>query len=137
VQVLALEYLRYADGLKEFARAEREETFRKELLEHIAKAGLASTGEYKEDILFQEYFPEPDDDEIDFTDNSGVEFEAPTPDEVELLAQMLANNSVTVDGAPLEGPGAIQVSPPEEHDFSLPPPRDFDPTEVDQDTEWV
>jgi hypothetical protein len=138
VQVLGLEYLRFADGLKEAARQEREEEFRQKLLLHIAKAGLVASGGYKEEVLFEEYFPQPEsDEEIDYTDNSGVEFKPPAEDEMALLAQMLADDTVTVDGAPLEGPDAEQVSPPDDELPALPPPRDFDPTQVEQDTEWV
>jgi hypothetical protein len=107
------------------------------VLETIVKAGLASTGEYKERVLFEEYFPEPDDNEVDYTDNSGVDFSMPDQDELELLAQMMADDTITVDGAPLEGPGAEQFSVPEEELPDLPAPREFDPTQVEQDTEWV
>jgi hypothetical protein len=139
VQILGLEYLRFADGLREAEREEREEEFRRKLLLNVAKAGLVASGQYKEEVLFEEYFPSetPESDGIDYTDNSGVDYEAPSEDELEVLARMLADNTVTVDGAPLEGPDAEQPSPPEDSTPSLPPPRDFDPTQVEQDTEWV
>lgn len=140
MQILALEYLRFADGLEQTAREEREEKFRKDLLMHVVKGSLVASGGYKEEVLFEDYFPGASgDDEVDYTDNSGVDFEAPSQDEMELLAQMLADNTVTVDGAPLEGPDAEQVPAPEGDDElpQLPPPRDFDPTQVEQDTEWV
>lgn len=138
MQILGLEYLRFADGLEKTARVEREEEFRQDLMTNLVKASLVASGEYKEKVLFAEYFSEPDDDEVDFADNSGVDFEAPAADEMDILAEMLADNSVTVDGAPLEGPDAEQVSPPEDDELSqLPPPQDFDPTQVEHDTEWV
>jgi hypothetical protein len=105
---------------------------------NLVKASLVASGGYKEEVLFEEYFPgATSDDEVDFSDNSGVDFEPPAEDELEVLARMLADNSVMVDGAPLEGPGAEQVSSPEDELPPLPPPRDFDPTQVEQDTEWV
>lgn len=137
MQILGLEYLRFADGLKETAREEREEEFRQELMANLIKASLVASGGYKEEVLFADYLPAPDNDEIDFSDNAGVEFQTPTEDEMEILARMLADNTVTIDGAPLEGPGAEQTSPPEDETPSLPPPRDFDPTQVEQDQEWV
>lgn len=137
MQILGLEYLRFADGLKEVARQEREAEFRQELMTNLIKASLVASGGYKEDVLFAEYFPEAEDNQIDYTDNSGVDFEAPAEDEMEILARMLADNTVTVDGAPLEGPDAQQPSPPEDSLPALPPPRDFDPTQIEQDTEWV
>jgi hypothetical protein len=141
VQILGLEYLRFADGLERTARIEREQEFQEQLLLTVAKAGLVASNNYKEEVLFSEYFPEStDEDEVDYSDNSGVDFEAPSEDEMDVLARMLANDSITIDGAPLEGPGAEQVSSPdveEDNLPSLPPPRDFDPTQVEQDTEWV
>lgn len=139
MQVLGLEYLRFADGLEKSSRRDRAEEFRQELLLSIVKASLVASGDYKEDVLFSDYFSGADsDDEVDFTDNSGVDFEAPSESDMDILARMLADDTVLVDGAPLEGPDAEQVPSPEgEEPPSLPPPRDFDPTQVEQDTEWV
>lgn len=137
MQVIGLEYLRFADGLEKAAREEREADFRQDVLRHLFKASLVASGGYKEEVVFQEYFPEPEDGEVDYTDNSGVDFALPDADEMTLLAEMLADDSVRIDGAPLEGPGAEQVSPPDDEIPALPPPRDFDPGEVEQDKEWV
>lgn len=110
----------------------------------IVKAGLAATGDYKEKVLFHDWFPDEDetgesrgdaDTEFDYSD---VDFGVPQQDEMEMLAAMLADNSVTVDGGPLEGPDAVQVPRSDEDDLpAIPPPRDFDPGDVEQDMEWT
>jgi len=150
VQILALEYLRFADGQERVQRERDAEERHHKLLGTIVRAGLAAAtthGTYNEKILFQDYFPESrsessgeasSDADVDF-DFSGVDFGTPDMDEMAMLAQMLQDDMVVVDGAPLEGPDAIQV---EREDLvgassALPPPRDFDDSSVEQDVEWT
>lgn len=144
MQSLALEYLRFADGLERSQREAREEEYRRQLLDTLVKGSLVASGEYQEKALFSEYFPDEDgesrgdaDTDLDYSD---VDFGVPEMDEMLILAQMLADDTITVDGAPLEGPGAQQVSAPqheEDHLPVLPPPREFDPSDVEQDSEWT
>lgn len=145
MQILGLEYLRFADGLERSQREARQEEFQTKLLETLVKGSLVASGEYEEKVLFPEYFPDKDgqphgqsssDANTDF-DYSDVDFNTPDESEMEMLARMLADDSITVDGAPLEGPDAQQVSEDEEGASALPPPREFDLTEVEQDSEWV
>lgn len=148
MQILALEYLRFADGLERSVRETREEEHRRQLLDTLVKGALVASGEYQEKVLFAEYFPDEDgqphgesrgdaDTDMDYSD---VDFGVPEMDEMLLLAKMLSDDTITVDGAPLEGPDAQQISAPrdEEDDLpALPPPREFDPSDVEQDSEWV
>lgn len=144
MQVLGLEYLRFADGLERTRREQEGERRHAELLEMIVKAGLAATGDYQEKILFREYFPDEDgspqgesqgDADVDF-DYSDVDFGVPSESELEVLTRMLADDSVTISGDSLEGPES-DVPGEEAEQSALPPPRAFDPGDVEQDTEWV
>lgn len=140
--MLALEYLRFADGLDRVEREREVYEHRQKVLETIVRGSLVASGEYEEKTIFSEYFDDEASDgagdagaEFDY---SGVEFEVPDESEMEILARMLADDSVTVDGAPIEGPGAEQVSPPDDPPKSdLPPPRELDITELEQDPEWI
>lgn len=144
MQLLGLEYLRFADGRAKAEVLERQEEFRRELIDTLVKGSLVASGEYEAKIVFRDYFPEEEesaggsangDAETDL-DYSGVDFSTPDRSEMEMLAHMLADDMVTVDGSPLEGPGAEQVPPPDDSP-SLPPPREFGLDEVEQDSEWV
>lgn len=109
---------------------------------------MASQG-YEEKILFKDYFPAEEapegsggDADVDF-DYSDVEFETPDMDELALLESLLGDNGVTVSGAPLEGPGAVQVDredaggPDVPLAHALEPPREFELPEPDPDSEWT
>lgn len=138
--MLALEYLRFADGLDRVEREREHYEHRQKVLETIVRGSLVASGEYEEKTIFSEYFGDDESSEgagdagAEF-DYSGVEFEVPDESEMEILARMLADDSVTVDGAPIEGPGAEQISPPGSPD--LPPPRELDITQIEQDPEWI
>lgn len=148
--MLGLEYLRFEDGRLEEIRESQREDFQRELLATVVKAGLVASQGYEEKVLFKEYFPSPDapegsggDQDVDF-DYSDVEFETPDLDEMELLASLLGDNDVKVSGAPLEGPGAVQVDrPPEDTGPDVPlahalaPPHEFELPEPDPDSEWT
>lgn len=150
MQVLGLEYLRFEDGRLKAERERERLEFQADLLATVVKAGLSATGEYEEKILFKEYFPSDEsegssggDQDVDF-DYSEVEFATPDMDEMALLESLLGDTSVTVDGAPLEGPGAIQVDRPEDARgpdiplaHALEPPREFELPEPDPDSEWT
>jgi hypothetical protein len=137
VQVLGLEYLYFADGLKATEQREREEERHTKLLGMVVRAGLVSTGQYEEKVLFQEYFT-PDeipegmginDADLDL-DVSGVDFGVPTEDELKILQQLLGDQSVTVSGME-DTPAPEEVLP------ALPAPRQIDPAHIEQDREWV
>lgn len=148
MQELGLEYLRFADGLERFER-DKEQTDRfAELLVTIVKSGLvASDKGYDEEQVFAKYFsgepvdaPESADDAETDLDYSAVEFGTPEASELEMLARMLGDDTVTVDGGPIEGPDAVQVSPPEGEELpsAIPPPREVDLSGFDQpEAEWI
>lgn len=110
---------------------------------------MASQG-YEEKVLFKEYFPTEEevqegfssgDEDVDF-DYSQVEFETPDMDELAILESLLGDNSVTVSGAPIEGPGAVQVDREDDGPdvplaHALEPPREFELPEPDPDSEWT
>jgi hypothetical protein len=146
VQVLALEYLRFADGRDRVEREREGSEHRQKVLETIVRGSLVATGEYEEKTLFEEYFGEAEgsgegggggDADVDF-DYSDVNFQTPDESEMEILARMLADTDVSIDGGPIEGPGAEQVSPPDTPPASnLPAPRELDITQIEQDPEWT
>lgn len=147
--MLGIEYLRFADGLERTKLLDEEREFRDRMLAQVARAGLASTGEYEEKVLFKEYFPDQEDPEggggdanVDF-DYSEVDFTSPAEDEMALLESLLGDDSVSVSGAPLEGPDAVQVDRPDDDGpdvplaYALEPPKDFALPEPDPDAEWT
>lgn len=150
MQALGLEYLRFEDGRLEAERERERLEYQAKLLTTLVKAGLAATGEYQEKVLFQDYFPDEEapegsggDQDVDF-DYSEVEFATPDMDELALLESLLGDDSVTVSGAPLEGPDAIQVDRPPEDEgpdvplaYALEPPKEFALPEPDPDAEWT
>jgi len=149
VQALGLEYLRFEDGRIAEEKAAREEKFRAELLSTVVKASLVASQGYEEKVLFKEYFPADKgegasggDADVDF-DYSDVEFATPSADEMDLLESLLGDQDVTVSGAPLEGPGAVQVDREDEEGPDVPlahalaPPREFELPEPDPDSEWT
>lgn len=146
--MLGLEYLRFEDGRvaeeKEAARLE----FQAEMLSTLVKGSLVASGGYEEKILFKQYFqpeeaPESADGDADTDlDYSEVEFGTPDMDEMAMLEQLLGNDSVTVSGAPLEGPGAVQVDREDDGPdiplaHALEPPKEFALPEPDPDAEWT
>lgn len=126
VQSLALEYLRFMDGLDR-SRQERR------LVESIVRGALVSSGNYDEKILFPEHFPESatetsQSDADTVFDLSAVDYQPPDESEIELLAAMLSDSDITISGGDLGAPGAKT---------ELRPPKDFDPADVEHDSEWV
>lgn len=137
MQVLGLEYLHFADGLKATELRDREEQRHLKLLGTLVRAALLGTGQYEEKVLFAEYFA-PDeipegmginDADLDL-DVSGVDFGVPSEDELKILQRMLGDQSVTVSGME-DGPPSEDVLP------ALPAPRQIDSGDIEQDREWV
>lgn len=132
--MLGLEYLAFADGLKEAEQRSEEAKRHQELLDTLVRGSLVASGSYEEKVLFEEYFPPPelpvgiaaDDSELDL-DYSGVDFGIPDESEMEILQRMLADNTVTVSA----GPDEQETLP------SLPEPREIGPGDIEQDREWV
>lgn len=148
--MLALEYLRFEDGRLAGEKESRREEFQAELLTTVVKGSLVASQGYEEKVLFEEYFPseEPEggmgggDADVDF-DYSDVDFGTPDMDELALLESLLSDSDVTVSGAPLEGPGAVQVDREDDEGPDVPlahalePPREFELPEPDPDSEWT
>lgn len=133
-----MEYLAYADGLKDARLRAREEQRHQELLDVLVRGSLVASGTYEEKVLFEEYFPPPempegavatDDADLDL-DYSGVDFGVPDESEMEILSRMLADPFVTVSD--MNGDGQ-----PEPEAVDLPAPREIAPADIEQDREWV
>lgn len=148
MQILGLEYLRFEDGRLAEERESQRLEFQANLISTLVKGSLVASGEYEEKILFKEHF-QPDDDagstggdaDTDL-DYSEVEFGTPDMDEMALLESLLGDNAVTVSGAPLEGPGAVQVDREDDGPdipmaYALEPPKEFALPEPDPDAEWT
>ena len=148
MQTLGLEYLRFEDGRLAAEKESERLEFQAKLLTTLVKGSLVASGEYEEKTLFKEYFQPEDaaessggDADVDF-DYSDVEFDTPDMDEMAMLEKLLGDNSVTVSGAPLEGPGAVQVDREDDGPdiplaHALEPPKEFDLPEPDPDSEWT
>ncbi len=148
--MLALEYLRFADGRDRVEKEREVAEYRQKVVDTLVRGSLVASGAYEEKALFSEYFQGSTeagegsgggDADTDF-DYSDVDFQTPDESEMELLARMLADDTITVDGAPIEGPDAEQVPPPSDDGpppsmTVMAPPREIDFTQIEQDPEWT
>jgi hypothetical protein len=138
VAALAVEFLRFLDGLRVQEDAIRGAERHQEVLDAIVRGSLVSTDRYDEKRVFKEYFPPEDavqgglvgsDAETDF-DYEDVTWEAPSEGELEILQRMLEDPSVTLS--------AEAFGPPEDFEVFSAPPDDAPVMEsIENNREWV
>lgn len=110
--VLGIDFLRFLDGM-ETAKAEDRH---QEILDHLAKVAVVSTGNYDEKKVFKQYFPADVDSETVYQDvewGQDVQFEMPDESELELLQRLLEDNTVDVTGISYEGPEDLPPALPD------------------------